>query len=223
MAINVILLVNLYFFPLRFSSKFLFFQNKIILSYLISSAAAEQNVATILMEQKQRREASGLDLSKDFGLVETTTTLVIANELCGIIIGKVGMNIRYIKQVCVCCYLLGKVYRNQFECSLFLGVFFLLYLYLYVKKIKQDDAKMRRKVKTMCIGLPHQKDVPGLIGSLRLAFFNKETFTKVTLPCLTTQDPLPFLFCYLERLVRTLACMWYITSLIIYLSCSGDI
>ena len=60
-----------------------------------------QNVATILMEQKQRREASGLDLSKDFGLVETTTTLTIANELCGIIIGKAGMNIRYIKQVCV--------------------------------------------------------------------------------------------------------------------------
>jgi heterogeneous nuclear ribonucleoprotein K len=62
-------------------------------------AAADQNVAAILMEQKQRREASGMDLTKDFGSVETTTTVTLPNELCGVIIGKGGTNIRYIKQV----------------------------------------------------------------------------------------------------------------------------
>merc|ERR1719193_1672701 len=62
-------------------------------------AVDEKNVAAILVQQRQLREQSGMDMSKDFGSVETVTTLTISNELCGAVIGQGGTNIKYIKQV----------------------------------------------------------------------------------------------------------------------------
>lgn len=64
-----------------------------------ASSVDEKNVAAILVQQRQLREQSGIDLSKDFGSVETVTTLTLSNELCGVVIGQGGTNIKYIKQV----------------------------------------------------------------------------------------------------------------------------
>jgi len=61
--------------------------------------AEEKNVAAILVQQRDQRIKSGIDLSKDFGSVETVTTLLLPNELCGVVIGKGGTNIKYIKEV----------------------------------------------------------------------------------------------------------------------------
>merc|ERR1712142_243824 len=68
-------------------------------SALAAPAVDEKNVAAILVQQRQLREQSGIDMSKDFGSVETVTTLSISNELCGVVIGQGGSNIKYIKQV----------------------------------------------------------------------------------------------------------------------------
>jgi len=65
----------------------------------VAPQAEEKNVAAILVQQRDQRMKSGIDLSRDFGSVETVTTLMIPNELVGIVIGKGGTNVKYIKEV----------------------------------------------------------------------------------------------------------------------------
>jgi transcription antitermination factor NusA-like protein len=66
---------------------------------LSPEALESSNIAVLLVAQRNQKQQNGFDPALDFGSVQTVTTLRVSNELCGVIIGMGGRNIRYIKQV----------------------------------------------------------------------------------------------------------------------------
>jgi len=58
-----------------------------------------QNIAALLVAQRNTKQQNGFDATFDFGSAETVTTLTLNNDICGAIIGQGGQNIRYIKEV----------------------------------------------------------------------------------------------------------------------------
>lgn len=65
----------------------------------LSVNPALNNIAKLLVDQRNMKTSSGRDTSRDFGFVKTKTTLKICHGLCGIIIGAGGKNINYIKEM----------------------------------------------------------------------------------------------------------------------------
>ena len=58
---------------------------------------ALNQIAAVLVEERNRQTANGADATNDFGFVKTTTTLTMSHGLSGVVIGQGGQNILYMK------------------------------------------------------------------------------------------------------------------------------
>ena len=60
---------------------------------------ALNQIAAMLVEERDRQTSNGEDASNDMGFAKTTTILTISDRLCGLVMGTEGRNISYIKQM----------------------------------------------------------------------------------------------------------------------------
>ena len=59
---------------------------------------ALNQIAAMLVEERDRQTSNGEDASNDMGFAKTTTILTISDKLCALVMGTEGRNIEYIKQ-----------------------------------------------------------------------------------------------------------------------------
>jgi len=60
-------------------------------------SAAEINFAALLVANRDNNKRIPRDPNTDFGQVQTTTSMIVPNAMCGAIIGKAGMNVNQIR------------------------------------------------------------------------------------------------------------------------------
>merc|ERR1711936_939126 len=58
---------------------------------------SDRPIYKFIVDQIQYKKSNPVDVSTDYGAVETTTTLVMSNDMCGAVIGKGGQNIRAVR------------------------------------------------------------------------------------------------------------------------------
>lgn len=59
----------------------------------------DTNIAMMLIAQRELKQHNPIDTRVDFGLVKTSTSITLSNEMCGAIIGKGGQNIKFTKNM----------------------------------------------------------------------------------------------------------------------------